>query len=331
MDDRSPRLARSPAIEISLVLAVILVGCDPFASATPSADLGQASQAAATPTVRPTPSATATPTPRPTPSATPTPTPTPTASPSPTPEPSPTEASVDALVKPCPGRPPSAHVVGSKAPGQSRNWSGYVATHGTFDCVEATWVQPKAPCGGTTGRSSVYWVGIGGYGQRSLVQIGTESSCVHGTAVAAAWHESLPKERFSIRTQTAIGVGDRIWAQVRWLGGSRYRLSLANLSNRQHFSVRVINGTVKRTSAEWIVEAPTGGCPNRCHTLKMPNFGTFRFQAAVATMGGVRWAVDASRFSPVVERMISSSGATRAEVTTTAGTGTAFAIRWRRP
>jgi hypothetical protein len=63
----------------------------------------------------------------------------------------------------------------------------------------------------------------------------------------------------------------------------------------------------------------------------MPNFGTFRFQAAVATMGGVRWAVDASRFSPVVERMISSSGATRAEVTTTASTGTAFAIRWRRP
>ena len=206
-----------------------------------------------------------------------------------------------------------------------------MATHGTFDCVEATWVQPKAPCGGTTGRSSVYWVGIGGYGQRSLVQIGTESSCVRGTAVAAAWHESLPKERFSIRTQTAIRAGDRIWAQVRWLGGSRYRLSLANLSNRQHFSVRVTNGTVKRTSAEWIVEAPTGGCPNRCHTLKMPNFGTFRFQAAVATMGGVRWAVDASRFSPVVERMISSSGATRAEVTTTASTGTAFAIRWRRP
>ena len=206
-----------------------------------------------------------------------------------------------------------------------------MASHGSFDCVEATWVQPKVRCRGNAAQSVVYWVGLGGYGQRSLVQVGTESSCLHGTAVTAAWHESLPKEHFSIRTPTRIKVGDRIWAQVRWLGGSRYRLSLANLSNREHFSVKVTNSTVKRTSAEWIVEAPTGGCPSRCRTLRMPDFGTFKFSGAWATMTGRRVQVDASRFVAIIERMISVSGAVRAEVTSTAATGTSFSVRWRRP
>jgi Peptidase A4 family len=200
-----------------------------------------------------------------------------------------------------------------------------------FRCVEATWVQPKVGCRGSTIQSAVYWVGLGGFDQRSLVQVGTESVCDHGVATASAWHESLPVERFSIRSGLEIAVGDRIWAQVRWVGSFRYRISLSDLTSRRHLTLEVVNKNLKRTSAEWIVESPTGGCPSHCRTLKMPDFGTFRFAEAWTTIGNSRRAIDAERFSHTIESMVSPAGAVRAEVTTTGSTGTSFAVRWRRP
>jgi hypothetical protein len=270
--------------------------------------------------------------PSPTASPSPTPTPSPTPSPSPTPTPSPTEAGPVGLISACPGKTPTSHAVGRAIQGQSRNWSGYVATGAQgFNCVEAIWVQPAVQCRGTSTQSAVYWVGLGGYGQRALVQIGTESTCIGGEALAAAWHESLPRERFSIRAPLTIAVGDRIWAQARWLSGSRYQLTLADLTTQKRFSIRVTNTTLKRTSADWIVEAPTGGCPNHCRTLKMPNFKTFRFRAAAVSVAGFRRQVDAASFSHVLEAMVSTAGAIRAEVTSTTADGTSFAVRWRRP
>jgi hypothetical protein len=200
-----------------------------------------------------------------------------------------------------------------------------------FTCVEAIWVQPKVRCRGTSIQSSVYWVGLGGFDQRSLVQVGTESLCSGGKAVTSAWHESLPRERFSIRTGLPIAVGDRIWVQVRWLGGSGYRISLADLTSRRHFEVEVTNKTLKRTSAEWIVEAPTVGCPSRCRTLKMPDFATVRFQGTWTTIGGLRQPLDAADFTHAAQTMVNSAGAVRSDISATSPTGTGFSVRWRRP
>jgi hypothetical protein len=323
---RAPiRRARSALLLACAVVA--LAACDASVppttpAAPPSAVPSAAVVRTPAPTTRPTPAPTTRPTPTPTPSPTPTPTPTS----------SPTSASADTLVTPCPGRSATGHEVGRSQQGQSRNWAGYVATRATsFTCVEATWTQPKARCRGTSTQSVVYWVGLGGYNQRSLVQIGTESTCQAGVRVNAAWHESLPRERYSIRTATSIRPGDRIWAQVRWIGGSHYRLSLANLTNRQHFSIRVTSTTLKRTSADWVVEAPSGGCPTNCHPVKMPDFQTFKFRDAWVTTDGRRLQVDASPFVAVVETMVDSAGRIRAEVTSTATAGTGFSIRWRRP
>ena len=63
----------------------------------------------------------------------------------------------------------------------------------------------------------------------------------------------------------------------------------------------------------------------------MPDFQTFRFRDAWVTTGGRRLQVDASPFVAVVETMVDAAGRTRAEVTSTASTGTGFSVRWRRP
>ena len=326
MDRRS--LAAGWVARVGLLAAMAVVGasCDAFVSPTAPPVSTPAAVVSQSPTLTPTPRPTPTPTPRPSPSPTPSPTP------SPDPNASPTDGGPVGLVAACPGTAPTSHEVGETTAAESRNWSGYVANGGNgFDCVEAIWVQPTVRCSGTTTQSAVYWVGLGGYLQESLVQIGTESSCIRGEASASAWRESLPDEHVYIRLPLRVAAGQRIWAQVRWLTGSRYRLSMSNLVTRRHFSIEVTNATLDRTSADWIVEAPTSGCPSRCRNLKMPDFRTFRFRSAWVSLDGVRRPVDSAPFVHTMETMVSAAGAVRADVISTAADGTSFAVRWRRP
>jgi hypothetical protein len=200
-----------------------------------------------------------------------------------------------------------------------------------FACVEGIWTQPKVRCRGSGQQAAVYWVGLGGYDHHSLVQIGTESLCIGGVAQAAAWHESLPRESYAIRANLRISVGDRMWGQVKSLGKGRYQLTLVDLTTRKRLSIKAVNKTLKLTSAEWIVEAPTGGCPQSCHTLKMPDFKTVHFEAAWVSLSGVRRKLVGGRFVHAEEAMVAADGSTRSEVTTTGKDGTSFAVRWRRP
>ncbi len=332
MDARSPASSRTAALGpiagLLAAIALVVTGCNTVVAPTAS----PVSSPAAVATPQPSPTPTVRPTPSPTPIPTPTPTPIASETASLEPGASPTGAGSGGLVSPCPGSEPTSHDVAAAVPGQSRNWSGYVAS-GTkeFDCVEATWIQPTIGCTSSATVSAVYWVGLGGYGQEALIQIGTESTCTQGDASAAVWRQSLPDERFSIRASLKISAGDRIWAQVRWLSGSRYRLALSDLTTRGHFAIEITNTALKRSSAEWIVESPSGGCPDHCRTLKMPNFSTFRFRTAWATIGGVRRQVDAAPAEHTLETMVTGTGAVRAEVTSTSADGTSFAVRWRRP
>jgi hypothetical protein len=206
---------------------------------------------------------------------------------------------------------------------------GTAAGHG-FTCVEATWLQPSIRCHGLSPQSVTYWVGLGGYDETGLVQIGTESTCVNGHRLVSAWRESLPRQHFSVRLGLGIRVGHKIRAQVRWLGGTRYRLIVVDLSNGQHLTVDDSNAGVHRTSAEWIAEAPTGGCPKHCHVVKMPEFGTVTFLDAWATVAGRRVPLDGYGFTHVKMTMETSSGAVRSRVVSVAPSGTSIEVRWRR-
>lgn len=232
----------------------------------------------------------------------------------------------------CPGKPAS-HKTGPSRTATSSNWSGYVASASSaiFTCVEATWVQPSIKCTTTATRAVVYWVGLGGVNQKGLVQVGTDTSCIHGVAVARAWHESLPAERYMVSFVLEIRPGDRIHAQVRRVDASHYRLAVENLTSGGWLAASSTNTTLKRTSAEWIVEAPTIGCPSACKVAPMPNFGTFQFADVWATASGLRVPLDASGFSHVRTAMDSRTGRVRSAVSSTRSDGHGFAVRWRAP
>jgi hypothetical protein len=238
---------------------------------------------------------------------------------------------VGAGVKHCPGTVKKGQGGGTGSQ-TSTNWSGYavVTASSIITCVEAEWVQPMVKCHGTKQTSVSIWVGLGGFGQGRLVQTGTAADCVQGASIDYSWHESLPKERHEIDTPVSVQPGDRIWAQVRWLSGSTYQLSIANLTDADGFTIKAVNGGLRRTEAEWVAEAPSSCTATRCRVLSMPNWGKVTFDHIWVTVAGVRTTLKATGSTRVRVRMTTNTGATRSIVTSTATDGSSFVVTWKR-
>lgn len=215
----------------------------------------------------------------------------------------------------------------------STDWAGYAvsSTSTPFTCVEATWTQPSVVCRGTSLAAVAFWVGIGGVGQAGLVQAGTQTQCLHGSPATGAWHQSLPREPYGVNADLAVSVGDRIRARVLALGRSSYSLSIENLTTGARFTVTSTNRSVDPTTAEWITEAPTVGCPTSCAIASLPDFGTVTFSGVSTTIGGVNGPLDAAGFVHTRTTLTTTSGPVRARVSATSRNGRSFAVTWERP
>ena len=264
-------------------------------------------------------------------SATPQPTATPSPA-SPKPGPSASATPAPAAITPCPGKVEVVRSHGTTKTDQSTDWSGYTvsSTSTPFTCVEATWTQPTIVCHGTSLSVVAFWVGIGGVGQAGLVQTGTQTQCLHGTATIGAWHQSLPKERYATTVDMTVAAGDRIHAQVLRSGRTSYALKLENLTTGASFSVTSTNKTLDPTTAEWIVEAPAVGCPASCRVAALPDFGTVTFSGVSTTIKGVNDLLDGFGFVHTRTTLVTSSRRVRAKVSSTGSDGRSFAVTWVR-
>jgi hypothetical protein len=319
---RSPR-GVGPLIAV-VVFALALAACAsdvvPPPSAEPASTISPAGSAVPSPSASPVLTSSPTLTPTPTPRITPRPTPTVIDGP----------LVVGADIAHCPGKVKKGQT-GTSGSQLSTNWSGYalVTSRSVVTCVESEWVQPTVKCHGKTHTSVSIWVGLGGFNQGRLEQIGTAIDCIGGSPVDYSWHESLPKESHEVDTPVSIDPGDRIWAQVRWLGGSSYQLSLANLTTEDGFTVKDTSKGLRRTEAEWIAEAPATGCSPTCKILQMPNWGKVTFDHIAVTVNGVRATLKATGATRVRVRLATNSGTTRAVVTKTASDGSSFVVTWQ--
>lgn len=150
------------------------------------------------------------------------------------------------------------------------NWGGYAATGSGFTSVAATWTEPSATCNSS---NDLYapWVGIDGYGSSSVEQTGVATDCSSGSPVDQAWYEMYPANPVYLSTSSyPVRAGDVIHASVTYAGSNKYKLSL-NDSTRGWTYSTTKTLSAARTSAEVIIESPTGA---------YPNFGTLHFSAA---------------------------------------------------
>ncbi|WP_306434033.1 MULTISPECIES: G1 family glutamic endopeptidase [Paenibacillus] len=139
----------------------------------------------------------------------------------------------------------------------SANWSGYAVSgrSKSFRRISAKWIVPVVRSSSHTTYSSA-WIGIDGFGNTSLIQVGTGHDFVNGKARYYAWWEILPAVMTPI--PYPVHPGDRIQAVISKIRGSTWLIYLRNAS--QNWTFRTTKRyTGPQSSAEWIVEAPQVG------------------------------------------------------------------------
>src|SRR6266508_4376678 len=160
----------------------------------------------------------------------------------------------------------------------SSNWSGYVATGGTFTSVTGTWTVPQVST--TTAGADATWVGIGGVSASDLIQAGTQAT-VTGSGVVEyeAWTETLPQSTRRVPLQ--VRAGDSVTVTLSEDSSAQWLIVMVN--NTTHETYRTtLRYTSSRSSAEWIEEAPSAGRG----LVPLDDFGTVRFTASSAVRDG---------------------------------------------
>ena len=168
---------------------------------------------------------------------------------------------------------------------QSTNWSGYAVEtdlnapqNHVFTAVSGTWTVPAVTGSGTAYAS--IWVGLDGYTSSTVEQIGTDSDIVNGTAEYYAWYEMYPRDSVNIsKVKLAVNATDSVTASVTY-GSGKFTLQITNNTTNQVFSTTQTAVRAQRSSAEWIVEAPS----SYAGVLPLANFGTATISNAAAAI-----------------------------------------------
>jgi len=215
-----------------------------------------------------------------------------------------------APLTPALGLKPLAHHAHSSLSTTSSNWSGYAAetnfsspAANAVKAVSGSWTVPSVTA--TPGARNTYssvWVGIDGYQSRTVEQIGTEQDVINGQTVYYAWYEMYPK--FPVTIPITIHAGDSISASVNFVSAvgnkQTFTLTLTDNTTGQSFSTNQSIHGAKRSSAEWIVEAPSSG-----GVLPLANFGSTTFTHASATFGTTSGPIDSSAWQNASINMVS--------------------------
>lgn len=135
-------------------------------------------------------------------------------------------------------------------------WAGYIAAHDEFRSVTATWTQPEV-LSDPNGRlaSTVFWVGLDGYGSSTAEQIGTEGIAnAGGGSRYRAWADIAPNPMVTL--DMVVRPGDKMTAEVSTDRRGHFVLSLRNSTTGVSVRRTVTVRDAKAVSAEIVVEPP---------------------------------------------------------------------------
>jgi Peptidase A4 family len=194
----------------------------------------------------------------------------------------------------------------------SSNWAGYAARRSgvTFRAVSGSWTVPTVSCEPVGEAWSAVWVGIGGYAttSSSLAQAGTEADCADGQPQYSAWYELVPDASHTARL--TVRPGDQIVASVHATSGV-VQMRLTDATTGATYRKTLKASHLDRTSAEWIVEAPSNcsSAGGQCVVMPLANFNATRIgQARATTTGGYTGGIADPHWDPVAIDLRADSG-----------------------
>jgi hypothetical protein len=229
-----------------------------------------------------------------------------------------------------PGRP--ARVIDNVTVTDSSNWSGYAVTGSSFTSAKASWTVPTVNCTKTPNTYAAFWVGLDGWTSSTVEQTGTDSDCDSKTPSYYAWYEFYPNPSELI-SSIKVSPGNQMSASVTY-SGSEFTVTITDETTGKSFSKSGKVSGAKRSSAEWIAEAPC--CTNSGGILPLADFGTVDFGQDYTDITGTNDATDSSVSGPISafgsdvneSIMTSSSGANEAVPSSLSSDGTSFTVTW---
>ena len=198
---------------------------------------------------------------------------------------------------------------GSVTLSQSINWSGYADAESgstTVSQVSGNWTIPAVTCLPRPYENQdaflANWVGIDGYSNGTVEQLGTATQCYEGVKYYYVWYEMYPSATVEEGTTACINdnvdcpqPGDRISASVTVTaagsGENNYAITLTDHTRPdESFSVtqQCAVTTCTDASAEWIVERPAAlpPPPAPIQILPLAYFGRTFFSSGDVVSGG---------------------------------------------
>jgi len=180
-------------------------------------------------------------------------------------------------------------------------WSGYIVASDiqtsspVVSGVSASWIVPEVKSSENNTFSGV-WVGIGGYGEETLIQTGTEQEYLNGRFAYYAWYELFPD--YLIRIPSLhVQSGDTITASISLVNknSSTWSIEIRDVTRGEQFKKVVVYNS-SMLSAEWIVERPKVN--GTVSTLA--DFGNVTFTECKATVDGVTGAIGNFSYAQLV-------------------------------
>jgi Peptidase A4 family len=190
----------------------------------------------------------------------------------------------------------------------SANWSGYAdaeaSSASTVSNVSGSWTIPRVQCLPAPYQNqdvfNANWVGIDGFNDQTVEQLGSATQCFEGVEYYYVWYEMYPANTVEEGTTACINdnvncpqPGDRVSASVNVTsagsGENNYTLTLTDHSRPQEsFSVtaQCATTTCVDSSAEWIVERPAVAPPFGVQILPLSDFTRTFFSRASLVSGG---------------------------------------------
>jgi hypothetical protein len=211
-----------------------------------------------------------------------------------------------------------------------KQWSGYMVNFGEENSsalvtgVSGSWQVPAISPTENNTFSSV-WVGIGGYGEKTLIQAGTEQEFVDGQAYYLAWYEILPNYLTRI-TSMLVQPGDTVTASISLVNdnANTWLIEVNDVTRGGHFEKTVIYPS-SRLSAEWIVERPNVN--NVTSTLA--NFGNVTLTDCKATIAGETGVIGNFSYSQLV--MVDPQDSPFVAVSSLDSIGSGFTVSYLEP
>lgn len=127
----------------------------------------------------------------------------------------------------------------------------------------------------------------------------------------------------SIEIPMVINPGDTIIAEVNYTVAGNFSLTLKDTKTGKIFSTPQMSSKALRSSAEWIVEAPSSG-----RVLPLANFGTVNLSNSSATLNGRTGTISNQNWKNDPITMVSASGAKEAVPSALSMDGSSFSVTW---